>query len=447
MSATFPLSNPGMVNRPPCKYGKDCYQKNPMHHEKFRHPGDKENNDDSNNSNKEQQGNKRTLDAAHKDTESPSKKPKIEEAKVEEVEEATTVDETDKATPKAEEDEKEPEAEAPKDEDKAVDHEPEEPLLPASPTNPRENLKQKFGVEMPEDFYEFWKFCQILNGEHPEDALLAQCGLKLVGPFDVLRGALKESNNRKASDYLCHWRYQFDPPEFQTVLASQETDFHLGYYRDDPAESPAFVASNDPLDGCKLTPLGDNLFGAVYHHLGNLMRGAEPFKQTALQKLKEKIHVQATMKIVDSDFSLDLKTPAMKLRERKKVANTFQGVGLIVPYNKEADVGYREIPETTASLKKIFKNINEAAEGEALDKAMDVLQELVTNVQFANDEGDPGMGIELGLDAFATGGERLHSVIEHLLGVGYELVNRPLYAKIIKAHLKRRRSGQVFKIQ
>ena len=21
-----------------CKYGKDCYQKNPMHHQKFRHP-------------------------------------------------------------------------------------------------------------------------------------------------------------------------------------------------------------------------------------------------------------------------------------------------------------------------------------------------------------------------------------------------------------------------
>ena len=25
-----------------CKYGKDCYQKNPMHHQKFRHPKDDE---------------------------------------------------------------------------------------------------------------------------------------------------------------------------------------------------------------------------------------------------------------------------------------------------------------------------------------------------------------------------------------------------------------------
>ena len=34
------------------------------------------------------------------------------------------------------------------------------------------------------------------------------------------------------------------------------------------------------------------------------------------------------------------------------------------------------------------------------------VQELVTNVQFANDEGDPGMGLELGLNAFAFGGNK-----------------------------------------
>ena len=31
---------------------------------------------------------------------------------------------------------------------------------------------------------------------------------------------------------------------------------------------------------------------------------------------------------------------------------------------------------------------------------LNIFQELITNVQFANDEGDPGMGLELGLDAF-----------------------------------------------
>lgn len=25
-------------NRPDCRYGTDCYQKNPAHHEKYKHP-------------------------------------------------------------------------------------------------------------------------------------------------------------------------------------------------------------------------------------------------------------------------------------------------------------------------------------------------------------------------------------------------------------------------
>lgn len=25
-------------NRPDCRYGPDCYQKNPVHHEKYKHP-------------------------------------------------------------------------------------------------------------------------------------------------------------------------------------------------------------------------------------------------------------------------------------------------------------------------------------------------------------------------------------------------------------------------
>ena len=68
-------------------------------------------------------------------------------------------------------------------------------------------------------------------------------------------------------------------------------------------------------------------------------------------------------------------------------------------------------------------------------------------MQFANDEGDPGMGLELGIDAFCAGGERLHKYVGHLMGVAYELMGRQEYARVLRAHLKRRREGQVFKIQ
>ena len=103
--------------------------------------------------------------------------------------------------------------------------------------------------------------------------------------------------------------------------------------------------------------MGDNLFGAVYNHLGKLIKTADPFKQSAIHKLKDALHVYATMKVQDQDYSLEVKTAKMKSRDKLKMASTFHGAGMVVPYNKETEVGYREIPETPASLKKIFKNV------------------------------------------------------------------------------------------
>merc|ERR1712043_140390 len=123
------------------------------------------------------------------------------------------------------------------------------------------------------------------------------------------------------------------------------------------------------------------------------------------------------------------------------------GAGLVVPYNKETELGYREIPETTQSLKRILNNIIEAQKKDdehAKNKAFDALQELVTNVQFANDEGDPGMGLELGIDLLVYGGNCLNSTARHLLTVAYELLNREAFAKITNAHLNRRSENVAF---
>ena len=53
-------------------------------------------------------------------------------------------------------------------------------------------------------------------------------------------------------------------------------------------------------------------------------------------------------------------------------------------------------------------------------------------VQYANDELDYGMGLELGLDLLAFGGEVFHSTILHLLGVAYELLERPEFLTVLK---------------
>ena len=66
------------------------------------------------------------------------------------------------------------------------------------------------------------------------------------------------------------------------------------------------------------------------------------------------------------------------------------------------------------------------------DKNGDALQELVTYVQYANDEMDYGMGLELGLDLLAYGGKVFHPTILHLLSVAYELLEQPEFSVILK---------------
>lgn len=63
------------------------------------------------------------------------------------------------------------------------------------------------------------------------DALADTLDLKLVGPFEILAGAHKAAQNSKPNFHL-HWRFFYDPPEFQTILlGNQATQHHIGYYR------------------------------------------------------------------------------------------------------------------------------------------------------------------------------------------------------------------------
>lgn len=414
-----------------CKYGMECYQKNPMHHQKFRHPKEAVKVDEPVDGLKED-AKEDLVEEVVKEVEEPAaKKAKIE---------------VDDAPLKV----LEPEANPEKTDDKPVEDDSDEiPAFENWPKDPVNSVEQKFLTKVPEDFMAFWDFCKGVNRENPREAL-NQCGLKLVGPFDIVAG--EEFTSTKLNDYLCHYRYYRDPPEFQTVIVSTDeaSNFHIGYFRDDPNEVPVFVAA---LGGPKDTPeydsnkfvlMGDNLFATIYLHIGQMFNKVDPFRMTSLQKLKEKVHVHASMKNQDQSFSLEAKTTSMKCRDKKKVAATFHGAGLVVPYNKETQVGYREIPETNANLKKMFDKILEAdksGDEAAKNKSFDDLQELITNVQFANDEGDPGQGLELGIDLLVHGGNCFNSTIRHLLTVAYGLVRRDAFAKIANAHLNRRKES------
>lgn len=66
------------------------------------------------------------------------------------------------------------------------------------------------------------------------------------------------------------------------------------------------------------------------------------------------------------------------------------------------------------------------------------MEEIITLVQFANDECDYGMGLELGINLFCHGSVQLHNHTLRVLSLAYELLGREEYGKIIQKHLKNR---------
>lgn len=76
-------------------------------------------------------------------------------------------------------------------------------------------IKEKFLVDMPDDFYHFWTLCAKIRKDRPKEAF-KDIGLMLVGPYDVLDESFRVGPDDDEK-YLLHWRYYYDPPEFQVM--------------------------------------------------------------------------------------------------------------------------------------------------------------------------------------------------------------------------------------
>lgn len=82
--------------------------------------------------------------------------------------------------------------------------------------SPAQFIRTKFLVNMPTDFYEFWAFCQAnTKADSKPENLFRVFGLSLVGPFDVLAKKFHDIEPFEPGEYLRHWRFYYDPPEFQ----------------------------------------------------------------------------------------------------------------------------------------------------------------------------------------------------------------------------------------
>ncbi|XP_022320686.2 histone PARylation factor 1-like [Crassostrea virginica] len=405
-----------MASKKPCKYGGKCYRKNPQHLRDYSHPNDLQTDDQEEENTK---GKRKNVDIESEETD--TKKMKGASSTQEEME--NKEEDSGNSSDAAED--------GTDDGDVGKD-------LP-SPDDLRENIKQKYLMEMPEDFYQFWEFCKKLKKSNPENAMYSSLGWTLVGPFDILAGKHKSvTKNKKGRrpNFLLHYRYYYDPPEFMTVIkGDSEKQFHIGYFRDDPSEMPAFVGVNEAAVSCNIVPKGENLFGAAKNIIDEELKSKStaPERKTKLEDFQNQLIEFAKSK----NISLALQTPSMKQRNKKVVCKTFHGAGIVVPVD-ENEVGYRPVPETPADLKKMLKKIVESKTEEERDKNMDPIQEIVTLVQFANDECDYGEGLELGIDLFCYGGEVLHPMVEHLLPLAYQLLGRFEFKDIIESHLNHR---------
>jgi len=73
------------------------------------------------------------------------------------------------------------------------------------------------------------------------------------------------------------------------------------------------------------------------------MRGkCDPFQKMKVSKIQTSLRSWAEKK----SFLLDVYSAAMKARDKKVVTKTFHNAGLVVPFNKKTEMGYRELTET-----------------------------------------------------------------------------------------------------
>ncbi|CAH0395967.1 unnamed protein product [Bemisia tabaci] len=319
--------------------------------------------------------------------------------------------------------------------DSSSDEESEEETVDETTLSNKEFIKKKFLVEMPEDFYSFWSFCESLNKKEPQNALKA-FDLTLVGPFDVLSGAMRKCKNMKPEDYLVHWRFYYDPPEFQTIIKGDDKkQFHLGYLRDDPKQPPAFVASNEAAENFIIKAVAENIFGAVHSYL-------EKIKVNPFNKMKVPAAQKALVEWAKKhDFTLETNTPKMIERNKNVVTQTFHRAGIVVPYNRKTELGYRNLQLTDAELKNTLKAIVNATSDIERTARFEKLQTVITWASIALDECDFGTGLELAIDLFCYGSQLLHKQALQMFTSSYTLLGRQEYIKIIQAHLKDRRRG------
>ncbi len=88
-----------------------------------------------------------------------------------------------------------------------------------------------------------------------------------------------------------------------------------------------------------------DLFGSWY--IKQFEKSCTPFKKTICNDIKSKLTDWAE----SHNFALSTSTENMRNRGKKVVAKTLHHAGIVVPYDKKTELGYRPLSETQSKLK------------------------------------------------------------------------------------------------
>ncbi|XP_054016590.1 histone PARylation factor 1 isoform X1 [Hylaeus anthracinus] len=439
--------------RIPCRFGVKCYQKNPIHHKTYKHPPAKDTQKIVKRTQKRKEPSKRKERSENGTSPSPEKKfqkrcdSTIDESSADKDIEHTANNTVNNDKENSEIVEDESSTQALESIKSSIDCITIASLLKDCnvniesgtllPPDAQTVISHLFLTEMPEDFFQFFEFLQSISKDDPLNAL-KDIHLQLVGPYDVFE---KKFFNLKVCDkktLLRHWRYYYDPPEFQTVVKVDDKDgLHFGYWRDEPSKMPVFVAMNKENVNCTIAPVAENLFGMLDWFIAEKLKQANPFKKMSITLLQQKLKRYAREK----NIALDKQTSNMQAREKKVVAKTFHKAGIVVPYDRKTEVGYRKLAVTDHELKQILEQIENASTSEAKKISISKIEEVIRLATIAADEYDFGTCLELGHDLFSSGLPFVHNKALNMLSLAYNLLQREEFSEIAGAHLEDRRHG------
>ncbi|XP_055902949.1 histone PARylation factor 1-like [Eupeodes corollae] len=430
-----------MNNKPKedCKYWDKCYQRNEHHLKSYNHPKPEETEEKEEHKNNTPGNNKSPTKANSNGDDVP------EETMAESGTAKVQLEKKDK-TPKKRRSSEASAANDGKEEVSVPKKNTAKRLWDHSESNATETdssfIHEKFLVKMPKDFNLFWKFVT----SYPKGQMsFKSFNADLVGPYDFLAGKFANVENKSPGEYLRHWRFFYDPPEFQTLFVKRGTGIHYGYWRDDPKdEEDLLIVRNDASKGCVFELVATNMFDAFAYYLEKDFP-VTPFNHKALGDMRKAI----SSFVEENKYERKSLVEAKSQRARKICSKTFHNVGIVVPVNKTTTVGYRPLMDSDANIKKILSALDkpgESSKEQAKEIVMEKLQPIITASVIALDECDFGTNLELGIDLFCSGHKELHEIVQNLLNPAYKLLGRPQYMAILKAHLANRSNSNKLSI-